>query len=163
MTIFTLGYLIAIHIERMINDYGGWHLGVSTSVMLQCMHLSTFAWDYVDGATDPAKLSSEQKKSALTTLPSFMEFLASTVCPTQSFAGPPCNFADFRDYVYIQGIYKEIPSTVKACMKRFFTGMSLVGLYVALSKLFPIELVSSKEFRTKDFFTRVLFQPYYQA
>ncbi len=118
ITAFALVFLSLVHIERMITDYGGWHLDISTTVMLQCIHLSTFAWDYTDGAADPATLTEEQKKNAIKNYPGIIEFFAAAVCPTQAFTGPACNFQDFIDFVNLRGDFAAIPSGTRACLKR---------------------------------------------
>ncbi len=146
MTIYALAFLIAVHIERMVNDYGGWHLGVSTCIMLSCINLSSFAWDYTDGGADPKTLSSEQKKNAIKDAPSFIEFFTFAVCPTQCFSGPSCNYVDFRDYVYHLGDFQNVPSTIVPCLKRFCTGMCFVAGYVVLHANFPPELIRGPEF-----------------
>lgn len=154
-TAFTMGYLTLVHIERMINDYGGWHLGISTFVMLLCIRLSSIAWDYVDGKTDPDKLSSVQKIYALREIPSLLEYFACSVSPTEALAGPLCNFADFRDYIYMQGIYKNVPSTILPCFKRFGTGIILVAFYVLISNWFPLSGLIHPDFYKRNFFMKV--------
>lgn len=154
-TIFTLSYLTLVHIERMVNDYGGWHLGVSTFVMLLCLKLSAIAWDYVDGGIDPSKLSTEQKKSALHELPSLLEYFAACTSPTEVLAGPLSGFVDFKDYINGQGIFKNIPSTIKPCLKRFMHGIFSAVIYVLLSNYFPISKMSDPEFYKWNFFYKV--------
>eukprot|EP00826_Nyctotherus_ovalis_P056980 TRINITY_DN7781_c0_g1_i15.p2 TRINITY_DN7781_c0_g1~~TRINITY_DN7781_c0_g1_i15.p2 ORF type:complete len:146 (-),score=41.31 TRINITY_DN7781_c0_g1_i15:858-1295(-) len=139
----------------MVNDYGGWHLGVSTFVMLLCLRLSAIAWDYVDGATDPSKLSSEQKKTALREIPPLLEYFTSAVSPTEALAGPLSSFADFRDYVYAQGIFKTIPSTIAPCLKRLGVAMGLCLTYVAIANYFPIIELSKPDFYQRNFFYKV--------
>lgn len=154
-TIFTLTYLTVVHIERMINDYGGWHLGVSTFVMLLCLKLSATAWDYVDGGTDPSKLSSEQKKSAIHELPSLLEYFTAATSPTEALAGPLSGFTDFKDYINEQGIFKNIPSTVKPCLERCMHGALSIIIYVSVSNYFPISKMSDGEFHKWNFFYKV--------
>jgi len=155
-TVFTLAYLSVVHIERMVNDYGGWHLGVSTFVMLLCNKLSGTAWNYVDGATDASKLSNDQKKSALRELPSLFEYFTAAISPTEAMAGPLSTFADFRNYVYSQGIFKSIPSTIKPCLKRLSIGILFALIYVVLSNYFPVHKMGEPGFREWNFFLKVI-------
>jgi hypothetical protein len=154
---FSLSFLIYLHIERMITDYGGWHLKVDVTAMLQLLHLSTFGWDYTDGGEDPAKLSSEQRRNAIKTLPNLLEFFAAAVSPTQSFAGPAQNYVEFRDFVYSQGIYAHIPSTIIPCLKRFATAAFFLSVYFTLQRRYPPELIYDGNFLNENFFTRVKF------
>lgn len=141
----------------MMNDYGGWHLGVSTFVMLLCNRLCATAWDYVDGATDPSKLTKEKKYSALRELPSLLEYFAAATSPTEAMAGPLSGFADFRYYVYNQGIFKSIPSTIKPCLKRFSIGILYVFIYVALSNYFSVSKMGEADFHEWNFFLKVIY------
>ena len=140
----------------MMNDYGGWHLGVSTFVMLLCNKLSGIAWDYEDGATDLSKLSNDQKKSALRELPSLLEYFAAAMSPTESMAGPLSTFADFRNYVYSQGIFKSLPSTIKPCFNRFSTGILFIIIHVVLSNYFPVDKMGEADFHKWNFFLKVI-------
>lgn len=156
MTAFALGCLIYAHIIRMIQSYGIWDLDITTSMMILCIHLCSLAWDYVDGAADPAILSREQKKNAIHKLPTFLEFFASGICPTQCFAGPCSNFADFKNYIYSHGIYASIPSTVTASMKRFLTGWIFVIFYVGIHKFYSTDILKSPDFPKLNFFLKVV-------
>jgi len=155
LTAFSLAFIIYLHIERMIVDYGGWHIRVDTTAMLQCIHLSSFGWDYTDGGENPEKLSREQKKNAIDKFPSFIEFIAAAVCPTQAFAGPSSNYVDFRDYIYQYGIYKHIPSTGFPCLKRFSSALFFIVTYVTLHNMYPPEIIFDSNFLNENFFTRV--------
>ena len=139
-----------------MNDYGGWHLGISTSAMLQCVHLSSFAWDYTDGGEeDPKQLSSEQKKNAIKEYPGLIEFMAAAVCPTQSFTGPASNFMDFMDYVWRRGDFAHIPDTGKACAKKVGLGAVFIVMHLVLGKFYTAEMLRTKEFAEHGVFTRV--------
>lgn len=62
VTIVTLSLLSIYHIYRMIVDYGGWTLDVSTIMMSNVNKYSLFAFAYQDGQTDLHKLTKEQAK-----------------------------------------------------------------------------------------------------
>ena len=49
---YALFAIIFLHIERMINDYGGYHLGIATSFMVQCTHLCSSGLICVTGIPD---------------------------------------------------------------------------------------------------------------
>jgi hypothetical protein len=158
VTIFALSSLIFVHIERMVNNYGNWRLGINTSFMIECIHLSAVAWDYCDGGEKQENLTPERKKNALVELPPFLDFVASCLNPTQSFAGPDSDYADFRDFVYQKGIYANVPSTIIPCLKRFGTGRCFIVIYLSLLSLFPQSLLRGKHFLETNFFLRVFTQ-----
>lgn len=155
MTFYSLFLLIFFNIERMIRDYGGWHLEVQTTFMIECSHLCGIAWDYHDGTEPEKDLSPEQKKCKLQELPTILEFFASSLSPTQLIAGPPSNFIDFKDYIYRKGDFENIPSTFIPCLKSFFTGMLIVPFYIFCNSYFPLSILGSPDFIGKGVIEKV--------
>lgn len=157
MTIYCLSCLIYAHISRMITNYGSWELEITTTLMIECIHLCSFGWDYTDGGVDESKLSREQKKNAIREEPTFLEFLSAAICPTQCFAGPCSNFVDFKNYVYGKGIYESLPSTFVPCMKRFLRGWVFVIFYVGIHMFYSTKLLISPDYANKNFFIKVIY------
>lgn len=60
VTIVSLALLSVYHIYRMIIDYGGWTMDISTIMMSNVNKYSLFAFSVQDGQTDMNKLSKEQ-------------------------------------------------------------------------------------------------------
>lgn len=147
--------LIFLQIERMINDYGGYHLGVATSFMVQCTHLCTFAWDYADGAIPEEKRSPDQKKYAIDKCPNIIEFFAAALNPSLAFAGPSCNFMDFMNCIHHVGDFANIPSTLMPTLKSLLTGLSWCLFFVIANTYFPLSLLYSPRFTDANFFAKV--------
>lgn len=61
VTFLSMGLLSIYHIYRLVVDYGGWTMDVSTIIMMNVCKYSEFAYALQDGKTDEAKLTSEQK------------------------------------------------------------------------------------------------------
>lgn len=57
VTIVSLVLLSIYHIYRLIVDYGGWTMDISTIMMCNVNKYSLFAYAYQDGRTDLHKLS----------------------------------------------------------------------------------------------------------
>lgn len=57
--IWVLGYLSYQHIDRMINNFGGYDLDISTYTMLLVCKLSAMAFCYKDGAERVEKLNED--------------------------------------------------------------------------------------------------------
>lgn len=156
MSLYALVFLIIIHTERMISDYGGWHLGINTTSMIQCTHLCGLAWDFADGEAKEDTLTAEQKKNKIDKCPTFIEFFASAFSPMQTIAGPTCNFMDFKNYIYSQGDFANIPSTFIPSMKKFISGMCWVAFYTYANSNFSLELLISPELENKNFLIKVI-------
>lgn len=161
MSAYAFFSLIFVHTERMINDYGGWHLGVNTAFMVQCSHLCTLGWDFCDFEIPIKERNSEQKKYAFEQIPSILEFFAAALNPAQSFSGPSSNFKDFRDFINLTGDFSAIPSTLFPCFKRFSIGAAGAFIYVIMNSNFPVDILKTPEYKHLNIFTRVLLPSYY--
>jgi hypothetical protein len=147
--------LIFLQIERMTNDYGGYHLGVATSFMVQCTHLCTFAWDYADGTIPEEKRSSEQKKYAIDKCPSIIEFFAAAFNPPQSFSGPSSNFMDFKNCIFRVGDFANIPSTLIPTLIRLSAGLGWCLFFVIANTYFPTNILYSSFFTDANLCVKV--------
>jgi len=47
---FTVGHLSYLHIHRMVIDWGGWGMDISTIYMMSICKFSAIAFSYEDGA-----------------------------------------------------------------------------------------------------------------
>jgi lysophospholipid acyltransferase len=57
VTIVSLVLLSVYHIYRMVVDYGGWAMDISTIMMCNVNKYSFFAYAYQDGKTEESKLT----------------------------------------------------------------------------------------------------------
>jgi lysophospholipid acyltransferase len=57
VTVVSLVLLSVYHIYRIIVDFGGWTMDISTIMMCNVNKYSLFAYSCQDGRTDPSKLS----------------------------------------------------------------------------------------------------------
>lgn len=57
VTVVSLVLLSIYHVYRMIVDYGGWTMDISTIMMSNVNKYSLFAYSYQDGQTDLNKLT----------------------------------------------------------------------------------------------------------
>lgn len=57
--IFNMGYLSCQHINRMINNFGGWEMEITTYTMILTAKMSSLGFIYRDGMLDDSKLSAD--------------------------------------------------------------------------------------------------------
>ena len=57
VTVVSLALLSIYHVYRMVVDYGGWKMDISTIMMSNVNKYSLFAYAYQDGRTDLNKLT----------------------------------------------------------------------------------------------------------
>ena len=60
--VFVMLYLSVQHIYRMITNFGGWEMDITTFTMLLTAKLSGLAFCYKDGGVDEKDLLEEQKE-----------------------------------------------------------------------------------------------------
>lgn len=57
MMVFLLIYMSSQHIYSMLNDFGGFHMDITTYTMILVCKLWILAWEYKDGGEDLKNLS----------------------------------------------------------------------------------------------------------
>jgi hypothetical protein len=132
---------------------------ITQLLMIQTIGLSNVAWDYCDGETKTEKPS----KNRLVELPSFLEFMAAGLCPTQVLAGPSSHLSDFLNYIYRRNEYASEISTGFVALQRFLTGITWVVIYAVILSFVPFEILYTNAFHNSNFFTRVFFFVYILA
>ena len=99
VTIVTLALLSIYHIYRMIVDYGGWTIDVSTIMMSNVNKYSLFAYACQDGKTELNKLSKEQIKERVDVLPSFFKFVGYCQFLPCSPISTAFAYKDYENYI----------------------------------------------------------------
>eukprot|EP01022_Parablepharisma_sp_SALTPOND_P001349 TRINITY_DN106150_c0_g1_i1.p2 TRINITY_DN106150_c0_g1~~TRINITY_DN106150_c0_g1_i1.p2 ORF type:complete len:424 (+),score=9.45 TRINITY_DN106150_c0_g1_i1:466-1737(+) len=150
--VYSLSVTAAFHIKRMYENYGGWDMTIAHILMMQTVHLSYLAWDYTDGADHENK---SLKK--LGELPTFFEFLAAALCPSQILAGPASHFVDFKNYIYQTNEYSKPVGTVWPAFKKFLTGFTWLVIYGSIVNYFPFDLFYTEQFYNSSFFARTFY------
>jgi len=60
---FTVAHLSYLHIYRMVTDYGGWRMDVSTIYMMSICKFSAIAFSYEDGAVKEQELKDKYMRT----------------------------------------------------------------------------------------------------
>ena len=111
--IFVMLYLSYQHIYRMIKNFGGYDMDITTFTMILTAKLSALAYCYKDGAEKDEKLLPEQKDKKVEKLPNVLELLSYVYFPSACIVGPFYEFADYKLYIERAGRYAKIPSSRK--------------------------------------------------
>jgi lysophospholipid acyltransferase len=59
----TIAHLSALHLYRMITDFGGWQLDVTTIYMMSICKFSSLAFSYEDGGKSDSEIKSNYHKT----------------------------------------------------------------------------------------------------
>eukprot|EP01136_Pigoraptor_vietnamica_P045951 Opistho-1_new@24573 len=140
---FNLLYLSACHIYRQVTDYGGYRLDVTGPLMILCVKLSSLAYNLEDGRR-PEKCSEEQKRYALTELPSLLEYFGFAFFFSGFLAGPSF---EIRDYIEFSNTPSELlpRDTATPAARKFVAAVLCMGVFM-LSEQNPIEYMRTDEF-----------------
>lgn len=147
--------LSVYHIYRMVLDYGGWNLDVSTILMMLVCKYSMFAFAYQDGAVPEKDIKiPSQLHNRLVELPSFIDFLVFTQFLPTCIIGTSCQFKDFDDYINQSGDFKQIPlaSSLKKSLLDLGISLSTLGVYAFGMFYFPLETMKGDLFPQQNSF-----------
>ncbi|CAF2769942.1 unnamed protein product [Rotaria sp. Silwood2] len=111
--IFCMAYMSAVHIHRLIYDYGNYTLDISGPLMINTQKLTALAFAFYDGYRSRQRarrrrpdeddehtaLSEDQEKQKITDLPHPIEYLSYIFYFHGICAGPLCFFKDYRDFI----------------------------------------------------------------
>lgn len=151
IVLYSLSTTAAAHIERMIRNYGGWDTTVAQCLMMQVISLSYMGWDYTDGLNPECK-----SRTKINELPTLIEFLGSTLSPTQVLAGPAGHLTDFLNYVNNRGEYAQKYDVLIPGLKKVLTGFLWLIVYGSIVNFFPFDLLYTTQFSEADFLHRTM-------
>ena len=119
--VFTMCYLSGSHIYRMLTNFGGWDMDITTYTMILTTKLSAMAFCYRDGAydNDTLKVQSIAVQNKIESKPTLLEVLSYVYFSSSCICGPFFEFADYRNYIEMQGVFANIPNTAYASFKNF--------------------------------------------
>lgn len=84
---------------------------------MQLFNYIGLAYNYQNGAVDPAKLNADQFQRRVVEKPSYLTYLGYVNFLPACFVGPCFEYADYDNYLHRRGDYIEIPNTVVAIIK----------------------------------------------
>ncbi|CAF1375050.1 unnamed protein product [Rotaria sp. Silwood1] len=111
--IFCMIYMSAVHIHRLIYDYGNYTLDISGPLMINTQKLTALAFAFYDGYRsikrahlrrpdeddEHSTLSKDQEKQKIIEIPNPIEYLSYIFYFHGICVGPLCFFKDYRDFI----------------------------------------------------------------
>uniref|UniRef100_A0A5K3FBV1 Membrane bound O-acyltransferase domain containing 2 n=1 Tax=Mesocestoides corti TaxID=53468 RepID=A0A5K3FBV1_MESCO len=160
VTVWSMLYLMLIHLCRLYYDYEGYTLDISGALMLQTQRLSSLAFNLYDGAPAEAlepKLMPSSREYAVSRLPNPLEFAAYSMYFHGVCIGPFVFFKDYKNYLrgYEDRRLPPIP------LRRIFylsLRLSAYGLtYAFLFKRLPVQFINHKTFKEWPIFEQTVY------
>jgi len=122
--VFVMAYLSGSHIYRMITNFGGWDMDITTYTMILTAKLSALAFCYRDGGEKDENLLKEQIERKIVKMPSPLEMMSYVFFCGACICGPFFEYSDYINYIEKKGIYANMPSSFIASIIRFVQGHS---------------------------------------
>ncbi|CAF1240552.1 unnamed protein product [Rotaria magnacalcarata] len=182
--IFCMIYMSAVHIHRLIYDYGNYTLDISGPLMINTQKLTALAFAFYDGyrSKERAKgqrsneehltLSDDQEKQKITDIPTPIEFLSYIFYFHGICVGPLCFFKDYCDFVEgrnllviptskISDEQEPIQIEQPSIFWPLFTKLSQCVIWgyflLAYTPYYPVEFNLSKEMVSSPWFKRLCY------
>jgi lysophospholipid acyltransferase 1/2 len=120
--VFNLGYMSGQHIYRMITNFGGWEMDITTQTMLLVARMSSLGFCFKDGALKDEDLLKEQIERKIVKLPSLLEILSYSYFCCGCLIGPFFEYNHYIEFIEERGVYAHIPNTVWPSIQRWLIG-----------------------------------------
>jgi len=155
-----MGYMAACHLYRQYVDYMGWTLDFTGPQMVLTVKLTSFGFNYADGARKEEQLTKEQRQRSLKTLPSLLEFYGFVYFFCTFLAGPAVEFVDYIEFVngrlfndsYCNG---QLPSTGKPTILTIGKTLPII-LFVLAQTHFPPAFLITMQFAEYPFWKKLI-------
>lgn len=122
--VFVMAYLSGSHIYRMITNFGGWDMDITTYTMILTAKLSALAFCYRDGGEKDENLLKEQIERKVVKMPSPLEMMSYVFFCGACICGPFFEYSDYINYIEKKSIYASTPSSFIPSIIRFVQGHS---------------------------------------
>ena len=136
VTIYSMLHLSFLHLYRMIYDYGGWTMDITTIFMMTICKFSAFA--YCHGDSEDLNLRESRKKNMIKEF-STLEFLSYIYFFPSCLMGPFFEYSDYIDFIEEKGDYEEIPDTFIIAFKRLLLAVLFSIIYLTIKQIGDVE------------------------
>ena len=144
--VWSIGYVIGMHVHTMLTDYLSWKIDASAPVMVLVIKLSSYGFCVHDSVRERAgeKLSERERRYAVECPASLLEFYGWVLFFPGFFGGPAIEFRDYRAYMdgsmFRDQPNGRIPHCVGACAKALLGALACMGV-VALFGGYGIDYI----------------------
>jgi lysophospholipid acyltransferase len=154
VTLTAMVLLSIYHIQRMIVDYGGWTLDVSTIMMGNVCKYSLLAFAYQDGAQVDKQLETEdQRTEKVTVLPNFLDYIGYLLFLPTAAVSTPMSYHKYSQYMNQCDQFASIPfkETLLAIRKDGAIALGCGVLYLLGNTYTPISTLTEHNFTDQPF------------
>uniref|UniRef100_A0A0A9X6N5 Membrane-bound O-acyltransferase domain-containing protein 2 n=1 Tax=Lygus hesperus TaxID=30085 RepID=A0A0A9X6N5_LYGHE len=152
---FSLTFLSVVHYNRLLYDDGSVALEITGPLMVMVQKVTSVAIFVHDGNRNKEDLSTSQQKSALTTIPSVLDYFGYLYQFHTLMAGPFVLYHDYQEFISGENLRKFVdaehpsePSPTKEVIMKVLISAACAGVYTAVYPYFPISRLKDEVFFT---------------
>lgn len=128
--IFVITYLSGQHIHRMLANFGGFELDITTFTMLLICKLSALAFCYKDGGENPKNLTEEQRQWKVSYLPGLLEYTSYVFFCNGAALGVFFEFSDYKKFIERTHEYEHVPCPILPSLKWLLQGLFCMIIFI---------------------------------
>ncbi|KAF4087654.1 hypothetical protein AMELA_G00073170 [Ameiurus melas] len=153
-TVVAMGYLTMCQVSRVfIFNYGIQATDFSGPLMMMVQKITTLAFQLHDGKCHKQEeLTAEQRRLAVITRPSLLEYLSYTLNFMSILVGPCSNYGDYTEFIEGHNVHNKLrhklqhngydaqaePSPVRAVCQKLMVCVGCLFWYFTITSRFPI-------------------------
>lgn len=150
----SVGYLIFLHVKRMVDNYMGYTLDFSGLQMVLTIKFTTFAFSVSNANDEEYKCSPYTEKHKIKKYPSLLEFFGYTFFFPAYFSGPSLEYNDYISFIDMSmfddfGKRAIPPIPVKRTVTLIIEMFVLLGLFLLIGYF---DLYTTLEYYILDHF-----------
>ncbi|XP_065170284.1 lysophospholipid acyltransferase 5 [Atheta coriaria] len=154
--VFNMAYLLIGYVYSSTNDYDiNWTLPQCVLVL----RLIGLSFDLYDGNQPEESLGAQNKRVALKTRPTFLEYGGHMFFPTCYMIGPQFNMRRYQSFVageFSEGDKSKPPNSIAAGTRRLFLGIGYVALFHVVNIYVNDDYLLSDDYASAPFWKRAL-------
>ncbi|XP_046388835.1 lysophospholipid acyltransferase 5 [Ischnura elegans] len=154
--LFNMGYLLFSYYFTGTENYD---IKWSMPQCVLALRLMGLTYDIYDGTKQPSELSAEQKKTALSKMPSFLEVAAHTFFPASFLVGPQFPMRRYQDFIAGELRDKETMDPYPTCLVPGFLRGALGAFYLSIFQIgtsyIPDAYLISEGYKALPFWQRL--------
>lgn len=155
--VFSMVLLWSFHLRSMYKNYAGWSLDINVSLMINALKCTSISFNVRDALVPQKELSSYQKAFAVPKMPSLLEYFTYIYFYPTSMCGPFVEYKDFYMYMYKEGRYANIPSSLRPTLNTLGIALICLTYYSLFNGVFSLETILTKWFSDLDIFTKMIY------
>ncbi|KYQ90954.1 60S ribosomal protein L5 [Tieghemostelium lacteum] len=139
--VFSMLYLSVSHWYRMYVDYKGWALDYTGPQMVLTLKLTSFAWNLYDGTRPVSELDADQKRRAISKIPSLLEYYGFVYFFPTFLAGPTIEISDYLGWTSL-AMFSDVKKQDLSSNGMPRSGSASLWVMIKAFSCFPLVILS---------------------